>query len=450
MKKLKPEQKKYFYLGLTLFISLSLVVIVSNTFTEAQVVFKLIGKFFSALSAIWIGLIIAYLVNPIMKFFEKRVFLKIFKDNHKGLSRALSVVLSIVILLAFLAFLLVMIIPQLVNTVSTLVRNVPNYWDTLEGWINNLAKTNPTIGEPIKDFLDGAYDKLMYWLQNDLLPSANLLGTATDALMGAVSVVADFFIGLIVSIYLLCDKENFLLQTRKIIASAFSRRNYTRIMNVCSETHHVFGEFITGKILDSLLVGAVTFLFMWIADIPYLTLVSVLLAVCNLIPIFGMIIGIVPSALLILVIDPFKAVLFVVVIVIYMQIDGNIISPKILGESIGLKSFWILFSIILFGGMFGIVGMLVGVPIFAMIYRYATHIMNKRLRSKGLPQEAYAYAGGPMHYPETKTDGQKNEHMDSVDGFHKASTEETSKENHSTPSDDASDTMPDETSENDK
>ncbi|MBR0120001.1 MAG: AI-2E family transporter [Eubacterium sp.] len=401
MKRLKPEQKKYFYLGITLFISLSLVVIVSTFFQEARIVVTLIKNIFGALSAVWIGIIIAYLINPIVKFFETKVFLKLFKNKHKGLARALSVVLSIVLLLAFLIFLLLMIIPQLVETIYTLVRNVPSYWSTLESWIKGFAEANPTFGEPILNFLDGAYDKLMIWLQHDLLPSANLLGTATGALMGAVSVLMNFFIGLIVSIYLLCDKENFLMQTKKVMAATFSKRNYTRILNVCSETHHVFGEFITGKILDSLLVGAVTFVFMWIADIPYATLVSVLLAVCNLIPIFGMFIGIIPSALLILVIDPFKAVLFVVVIVIYMQIDGNVISPKILGESIGLKSFWILFSIILFGGLFGVVGMLIGVPVFAMIYRYVTFLMNKRLKKKNLPQEAYAYAGGPMDYPPT-------------------------------------------------
>ena len=215
MKRLKPEQKKYFYLGLTLFISLSLVVIVSTFFQEARIVVTLIKNIFSALSAVWIGIIIAYLINPIVKFFETKIFLKLFKQKHKGLARALSVVLSIVLLLAFLIFLLLMIIPQLVETIYTLVRNVPSYWNTLESWIKGFVEANPTFGEPILNFLDGAYDKLMNWLQNDLLPSANLLGTATEALMGAVSVLMNFFIGLIVSIYLLCDKENFLMQTKK-------------------------------------------------------------------------------------------------------------------------------------------------------------------------------------------------------------------------------------------
>ncbi|MBR2275863.1 MAG: AI-2E family transporter, partial [Lachnospiraceae bacterium] len=157
MKRLKPGQKKYFYLGLTLFISLSLVVIVSTFFSEARVVVTLIGKLIRALSAVWIGLIIAYLVNPIMKFLETKVFLKLFKNKHKGLARGLSVSLSIVILIAFLIFLMLMIIPQLVDTVSTLVKNVPNYWNTLDGWITGIAKANPAIGEPLTEFLDGAY-----------------------------------------------------------------------------------------------------------------------------------------------------------------------------------------------------------------------------------------------------------------------------------------------------
>ena len=417
MKRLKPQHKKFFYLGVTLFISLSLVLIVSSYFTKAELIVTFVKNVFGALTSVWIGLIIAYLINPIMKFFESKIFLKIFKQGHKGLCRALSVTISIVLLLALLVALLMLVIPQLVETIVTLVKNAPTYLETLQGWAKNFAEVNPALGSPLLEFMNGAHDKLIAWFQNDLLQTANMLGTVTDGVMSAVSILINFFIGLIVSIYVLCDKENFQKQTKKVLASIFSKRNYTRILNLCSETHHVFGEFLIGKILDSILVGVVTFVFMWVASIPYAPLVSVLLAVCNLIPIFGMFIGIIPSALLILVIDPFKAILFVVVIVVYMQIDGNVISPKILGDSIGLKSFWILFSIILFGGMFGVVGMLVGVPVFAMLYRYVKYFVNKRLKKKGLPEEAYAYAGGPGDYPALVTE--------ESDGTESASTEDT-------------------------
>ena len=403
MKKLRDNQKKYFYMGLTLFISLSLVLIVSNFFTRAALIVNLIGRIFSALTPLWIGLIIAYLINPLVKFFENKVFSKLLKGKHKGAQRGLSVTVSILLLLALLIGLLVLVIPQLVDTIITLVQNSPKYYRTLQEWIDAFAKDHPTFGAPIKEAVDGGYDKLIHWFQTDLVQGANTLGTVTSGLMSAANVLINFFVGLIISIYLLCDRENFLSQTKKLTAAVFSEKWYTRIMTMASETHHVFGEFIMGKILDSLFVGIVTFIFMWATSIPYATLVATLVAVCNLIPFFGQFIGIIPSTLLILVIDPIKAIIFVVGIVIFMQIDANIISPKILGNSIGLKSFWILFSIIFFGGMFGMVGMIVGVPVFAIIYRIVTRFMDRHLRHKGLPTEAYEYAAAGMTYPDRKS-----------------------------------------------
>lgn len=392
MKKLNAHQKRYFYLGVTLFISLTLVMIVSNFFTKANIILTILGSAISALTPLWIGLIIAYLINPIVMFFEKKIFLKLFKEKQ-GLARAISVVVSILLLLAFLIILILLVIPQLVTTISMLVKNFPGYWKGIQNWATDFAKENTVFGPKLLDILTGAYDKLMNWLQNDLLPNANLLGTVAGGIFSAVGLLVNFFIGLIISIYLMCDKENFLMRTKKVMASVFSKKMYKRTLSVLSETHEVFGGFITGKILDSILIGFVVFVFMEITRMPYAPLISVLLAVCNLIPIFGVFIGMVPSFLLILVVDPVKAVIWLVVVIVYMQIDGNVISPKILGNSIGLGSFWILFSITLFGGMFGVVGMLIGVPVFAMIYRYAVFFINKHLKKKGMPTESVAYAG---------------------------------------------------------
>ncbi|MBO4395624.1 MAG: AI-2E family transporter [Eubacterium sp.] len=401
MKKLSDKQKRYFYIGLTLFISLSLVVIVSNFFTRAHLIVNLILSIISALSSVWIGLVIAYVMSPAVGFFERNVFLKLFKGK-KGLARALSVTLSIILLIAFLATLLIIVIPQLITTLGTLVKNLPAYYNNLRNFICGFFDNNSAIGSKVVEFFDGGYDKLISWMQQEVIPNANILGTATDALLSAAGILVDFFVGVIISIYLLCDKENYILRARKGLASIFSEKWYTRIMTFCSEAHHVFGEFLIGKILDSLLVGVVTFVFMWVAKMPYATLVSVLLAVCNLIPFFGMFIGMIPSFLLILVIDPVKAIIWLVVIVIYMQIDGNVISPKILGNSIGLGSFWILFSIILFGGMFGILGMLFGVPVFAMLYKIVKRALDRKLHKKGLPTEAYEYGGSSPTFPDRK------------------------------------------------
>lgn len=393
MKKLNHTQKRFFYLGVTLFISLTLVAIISAYFTQAQVIITLFWKIVGALSAVWIGLIIAYLVNPIVEFFEKNLFGRFLKKK-KGLAKGLSVALSLILLIAVLITLLILVIPQLIESINALIHNAPEYYKAIRGWVADYAEDHPSFGPQMLDFLDNGYKGLIDWLKNDLLASATQISNVTNGLMSAVGILINFFVGIIISIYLLCDKDNFLAQTRKVSAAVFSEKWNKRILNLCSETHHIFGEFIIGKIIDSLLVGVVTAAFMWLADIPYAVLVSTLLAVCNLIPFFGQFIGMIPSFLLILVESPVKAIIWLVVIVIYMQIDGNVISPKILGESIGLKSFWILFSIIFFGGMFGVVGMLVGVPVFAIIYRIVRRILDRRLERRGLPTVAYAYQAG--------------------------------------------------------
>ncbi|MCR5023027.1 MAG: AI-2E family transporter, partial [Lachnospiraceae bacterium] len=207
------------------------------------------------------------------------------------------------------------------------------------------------------------------------------------------------------------SKEKFLLQAKKILAAIFSKKNYKRIMSAAKETHHVFGEFISGKLVDSLVVGIAMFILMWLIGIPYAVLISVVLAVANLIPFFGQFIGIIPTALLVFVEDPVKGLIYVVVVVVYMQFDANVVSPKILGDSIGLGSFWILFSIILFGGLFGVWGMLIAVPVFAMIYRWCTRFTNRHLKKKGLPVEAFAYnsPGEDVTVPEEVVDAGKDE-----------------------------------------
>ncbi len=402
MKKLSEKQKHFFYIGLTLFISLSLVVIVSSFISQATLVLDLLAKVFEALASLWIGLIIAYLISPIQRFFENKLFKRLTKSN-KGLSRGLSVATSLILLLAVAVILLILVIPQLVTTFGTLAKNLPTYYDNLRTWIIGILGSDSSLGIKFTNFLDGGYEKLIIWVRNDLIANVNILGTATDALMNAANMIINFFVGLIIAIYLLCDKENFLLISRKTCAALLSEKWYTRLMTFCSEAHHVFGEFIIGKILDSLLVGVVTFVFMWLADIPYATLVAVLLAVCNLIPFFGQFIGMIPSFLLILAINPIKAVIWLVVMLVYMQIDANVISPKILGNSIGIGSFWILFSITVFGGLFGIVGMLIGVPVFAMIYRIVKRALDKKLHKKGLPTEAYEYGGSSPTYPDRKS-----------------------------------------------
>ena len=233
---------------------------------------------------------------------------------------------------------------------------------------------------------------MLDWLQNDLLPNSDkFLGAITDGVMDATSVLVDFFIGLIISIYLMAGKENFCAQAKKLIFAVLPAKRAGSVLSVLSETHGVFAKFISGKIIDSLIVGVLTFIIMNIAGIPYTILISVLIGVTNIIPFFGQYIGIIPSAVLVFIASPSKGVLFLVLIIILMQFDGNVLGPKILGDSIGLKSFWILFSILFFGSLFGVLGMICAVPVFAVIYRMVKRFCAGRLAKKQLPTETECY-----------------------------------------------------------
>ena len=212
--------------------------------------------------------------------------------------------------------------------------------------------------------------------------------------------ILNWFIGIIISIYLLSGKEKFLSQSRRMVYSIFSGERAEQILELAGEMNDLFGKFLSGKLIDSLIVGIITFFVMSILQIPYTSLISVIIGVTNIIPYFGQYIGIIPSAFLILLVSPVKCVVFLIAIIIIMQIDGNIIGPKILGESIGLGSFWILFSILVFGSLFGLIGMIIAVPVFALVYRSVKKWSARQLEKKQLPLETESYRKKtPGHEP---------------------------------------------------
>ena len=255
-----------------------------------------------------------------------------------------------------------------------------------------MFRSNPKFAEYYTQFSGVLYEKLLAWLQNDLLPNSNkLLTILTDGVVNAASVLMNVFIGLIVSIYLMGSKENFCAQLKKLMYAFLPTKRVKRALGVLGETHTIFAKFISGKIIDSLVVGILTFIIMNIAGIPYTVLISVLIGVTNIIPFFGQYIGIVPSAVLVFIASPSKGILFLVLIIILMQFDGNVLGPKILGDSIGLGSFWILFSILFFGSLFGLLGMICAVPVFAVIYRITKRWCALRLAKKDMPTETSCY-----------------------------------------------------------
>ncbi len=398
MKNLRLKFDKYWYAGVTAFAVLAAALVVKMLFDNLGVLGGFLSAINSALLPVYVGLIIAYLLSPLIDKVDEYIFIPIFrkiiKKEHKakGIARAFSVVVVLVVALFVIFGLLMLVVPEVVDSIASLLSNLPGYYENVTDWGTRMLHSHPAAEQFFIDFTGEMFDSLTNWLKNDLLPNSNkLLTMLSDGVMNAFNVIFNLFIGLIISIYLMASKENFCAQAKKLIYSIFPVKRANSMLDVLRETHTVFAKFISGKIIDSLAVGVLTFIIMSIVGIPYTVLISVIIGVTNIIPFFGQYIGIIPSTLLVFIVDPVKGLIFLILIVIIMQFDGNVMGPKILGDSIGLKSFWILFSILFFGSLFGLLGMVCAVPVFAMLYRMVKRWSAKRLAARELPTETEYY-----------------------------------------------------------
>lgn len=389
-----PEKNKFqFYKKYAFFLFwlvLAVVVavyIIFNGTSIVQFLFDVLGM----IQPILFGLVIAYLLNPSVKFFEKTIFkpLTCNMKNQKraqGLSRGFSITLSIVMFILVITILLNMVIPELYNSIVKLVTSVPDQLRAFTEWLSNYLKSGDNVSKYIQMGIDSFTDFFPKWLQSDLLPTINT--TVSSVTVGVIEVVKtfiNFFIGIIISIYVLISKEKFTGQAKKFCYSVMKPNKANIFLDTTRKSNDIFIGFISGKLVDSLIMGVLCFIGCSILQMPYTMLVSVVVGVTNIIPFFGPYMGAIPSILLILLEDPIKGVTFAFFIICLQQLDGNIIGPKILGDSTGLSPFWVVFSILLGGGLFGFIGMLIGVPTFAVIYYIIGQIVSHRLRKKDLP-----------------------------------------------------------------
>ncbi|MCD8217695.1 MAG: AI-2E family transporter [Clostridiales bacterium] len=355
-----------------------------------------VGEVIRSLNGIIIGLVLAYLLNPGMRFFERRFQKKLFTKGgqtlkQKRIIRGLSVACIMVIFLAIIAVLLALLVPQLVMSVQELVLSLNEKFETLEAWIERLIRNNH-LADQMENLADEIFSWLEDWLQTTILDNgSDLVATLTAGVYSVIKMLFNFLVGIIVALYVLMKKEQFVGQTKKLIYAVFKPRRGNIIMEVAHKADEVFGGFFVGKVIDSLIIGCICFVCMYIMKMPYTILVSVIVGVTNIIPFFGPFIGAIPSVILIFLVSPIKAVYFLILIVVLQQVDGNIIGPKILGDSTGLSPFWIIFSILLFGGCFGFIGMILGVPVFALIYYIVKRLAEHFLRKRGLPEETADY-----------------------------------------------------------
>lgn len=338
----------------------------------------------------------AFLTNPFVGQVE--AWLKM-KNVKKG-ARGLSILSAIIVYGALLYISFYLIVPKVAQSIIGLINEFPGLIRTFVEWVEELLKQNEYIYQLAHDIWAGVNDTFNSWLKDGLLTTlmstlgsvANGVYSVATAVVDVASFVLNVLIGIIVMIYLLLGKDDYVGQSKKLLyAVCKNKKHAAAILDVMREAYHIFHGFITGKLLDSLIIGIICFICVSILDMPYALLVSVIVGVTNVIPVFGPFIGAIPSAFLILLVDPMKCLIFVVFIIILQQIDGNIIGPMILGDSTGMNAFWVLFSILIFGKLMGVVGMIIGVPLFATLFYIIKKAAEAALRKRNLPTDTEEY-----------------------------------------------------------
>lgn len=390
-------KSSYLKWGLTIFLTVCAILVFYDTFYMNGTLQRMVSKLASILSPVLVGLVMAYLLAPIVNWIERLIRSGLGRikglegktiPHAAGWLRAVSILLTWAIVLLLLYLMFSVVIPQLVDSVVMLINNAETYYDKIYTWIVNLLDKNPTVEDWVNKNLDTYYKNLLDILTNKILPGAQqMLTTITGGLIsgiwGLVSFAMDFLVGIIVSVYMLAMKEQSLARCCKLLYGVCKEDHARWIARAVRRADGIFSGFVRGKLLDSLIIGILCLIGCTLLKMPYAPLVSLIVGVTNVIPFFGPFIGAIPATLLILIQSPIKAIWFVLFVLVLQQLDGNVIGPKILGNTTGLSSFWVLFSILLFGGLWGFVGMIVGVPLFAVIYDIIKKLVFHGLRRNG-------------------------------------------------------------------
>ncbi len=391
-----PWDKKHLCWGVTAFcvIAASIVLfMIMNRFDATVDIFK---RIFKILQPITYGIIMAYILNPFMNVVEKKALLPLFKKFSKNknitykterISRVLSILISWSVVILIILCLIDLVVPEIYKSLESIIVSLPSNVNNFAEKIAELAQKNPEIVNYINVFVKGFisdFKELTHRLE-EFIPNVNIILTQiSSGIMGVFKVLFNIFIGIIVSIYLLKDKEKFISYSKKFIYSANSIPSANKIISIARLTHQKFGSYIVGRIFNSAIIGVLCFIILAIFRIPYAALVSVIVGVTDIIPFFGPFLGAIPSAFLILLVDPIKSLTFIIIVTVIQQFDGNILGPKILGDSIGISGFWVMFAIFIGSGLFGVWGMICSVPVFGVIYVIIKENCNRTLAVKGI------------------------------------------------------------------
>ena len=413
----REDRHSYLAIGLTAFAVIAASLCLFFLLFHMKEVTGFLNTIGGILRPIFMGAVIAFLLLPVHRNILK-FLLAMTSDRKKEDRRNLAflnlmaIILSLALAVFLIYLLLAMVIPQVYESIVGLIQAIPDYIEVVQGWLQTFFEDNPDIQASVMSIYNSSAASLEQWLNSDILPKLESSSSALDWLrkdvmpnltgvvagvsgmvVGLLVLVKDLLIALIVSVYLLARKDIFAAQGKKIVYSLFRTDVADLMIGEARNAYKIMSGFINGKLLDSLLIGIICLVCCNILKFPYPALIAVIVGVTNIIPFFGPFIGAIPCGLLIFLVNPLQAVYFAIFILVLQQFDGNILGPKILGDSTGLASFWVLFSILLFGGLFGFAGMVLGVPVFAMIYSVISRLVVHGLRVRNLPVATQEYMG---------------------------------------------------------
>lgn len=394
------KTSNYFKWGLTAFLVIISCILFVFLIYNGQMFGDYISRFFSMFMPIIDGLAVAYLLSPLVDKQEQKIYYPLLRKKNieitnkvKGIIRIISILLSMLFVIVLIILFFKSVIPQLIDSIQDIIANMPVYGDTLINTANKiLIDINIFEEKDIMVIIQNYYEDIMEFVYENILPSVNdWVKSLSNSVFSFLGAVWDLFIGFFVAVYLLLGKERLKGQTKKLIYSFFKRERANLLISDIRYINKTFLAFIVGKIVDSIIIGLLCFIVLTIFNFPYTILISVIVGVTNIIPFFGPFLGAIPSIILIFLINPLQALYFAIIILVLQQFDGNILGPMILGNSTGLSGFWVIFSITVFGGLWGVPGMFLGVPTFACIYAWFRRKMRTSLKHKAYTNNTDMY-----------------------------------------------------------
>lgn len=372
--------------------------VVAFLFINSSSTILFIKKIITILNPVIYGFAIAFLINPLMVFCEKHFFAFVNrKKPRNALKRVLSLIAAFLIVTILISLFVSLLAPQIASSYKELESKMSDYVQAAQKWVSD-ELTNDN-GSAISHWIlshidvDSIVNKINGFIENSYDIIINITPHIINFISNVINQLKDAFLGLIFSVYFLFSKEKLCAQIKKMTYAFFERRRAARMVRVTRMTKDSFEGFIIGKIIDSIIIGILTFFVLMLCKMPFYPLIAVIVGFTNIIPFFGPFIGAIPSAFIIFIAEPTKCLWFVLIILIIQQLDGNIIGPKILGQKTNLSALWVMFAIIFMSGMLGFTGMFIGVPIFAVLYALLSEAVNKRLIARGKSRSLYKYYG---------------------------------------------------------